>query len=254
MNRKCTITAMHSVSYCDNFRELLTRYVRSLVLLTDCDHYVFGDIMPRWLEGELWQVGAEILRSPSTEEHGEYVGPETVAKWLRERNEWVESSDYDTYICQGCKGSYFQADVPHMTGLHLTCEGMKFRDSTWNITEAYKFDPEWARGIENLDVINGGCQIGDRESFLRYCRAEVALPFIPRGCTNQPAVNWLVRTGQMPCTLHHPLSSDLCLTGEPCRLAGRLTNGAKLVNGVYVDQGGRPYKIVRQAYRIPEHN
>lgn len=251
MNRKVTLTGMHGVDYCERHRDQLLPYVRSLRLLTDCDHVVFTDGLPRWMRDELWAAGAELVETPSAGDHGEYVGPETVTRWIGERNAWAEASNYDTYVCQGCKGSYFQADIPHVAGLHLTCEGMRFCESVWNTAEAYKWDPCWARTADNEDVINGGCVVADREDFLRYCRLEAELQFVARGCTNQPAVNWLVRMGWLPCTLHHPLTSDLCLTGEPCRL-GVIKAEKVGKGGTYVMPNYKPYKMIRQAYRIPQ--
>jgi hypothetical protein len=246
---RVTIGGANGVNYCERHRAGLTRYARSLRLLTDCDHYVVSDGMPQWLKEELRASGAEIIEAPSRGDHPDYPGPDFSEEQFRIRLAFVELTDYDTYIQTCCKATYFQTDIPHMAGLHVACEGMTYGQCRWNTDTARAFDSEWAAGIAGLDVVNGGTQVGDRESFLRYARNDLDLVplFRARRTTQQPAFNWAVHTGRLPCTMHHPDKDDFCLTGQAIALGVRK---AWDTNGTFVNPYGQPYRIVHQRDRF----
>jgi hypothetical protein len=143
----------------------------------------------------------------------------------------------------------FQCDVPHMDGLNVAAEGMKFRDSEWNTNDIRQLVHTTAPfSFDGLDVINGGLQVGSPDALTALY--EAVLPFIEtpnRGYSDQAVTNWLIHRGIVPATVHHPDSSDFCMTGEPYRLGLRKASW----NGThYVDEQGRPWRIIHQHDRI----
>jgi hypothetical protein len=248
MNGKLTIAGAHGAAYCNKQESGLRRYVDSLSHLTDCDHVVFSNELAPWLEALLAERGVRVVYHR--------IWGDFVLACQRDRLRFVreECRGYQTIIHTDMRDLFFQADVPHLSGLNLIAEGMQFQHSGWNQRDMQKLvhaKPPASLLFEEWPVLNGGVQIGSPDALADFY--EAILPYMedhPRfGYSDQAVANYLVHRLGWPATVHHPETSDLCLTGEACAL--RIRDAPMNERGQYVDKLGRPYRIVHQLDRVP---